>query len=300
MTVLLVLGSSGMIGSGVLDFFSNLDLEVVESNRSGQNQIRKNKVIKFDILSSNLDSLFAQVPRNSIILNLSGIIRHKISNQNQKFLDEVTKVNGEFPLELVKKASENDCKVVQIATDCVFSGSIGKYIEGSHKDALDFYGISKIKGEIEADNLMTIRVSVVGKERQSHFELMDWVLNQEFEAEVNGYRNHYWNGITSLQFGRVLEGIIKKSFVAGTFHLVPADKVSKFELVTFIARHGGRKDLKIQEFEDIQRVDRTLSTQYPELNTRLWFEAGYPTPPTIEDMIREYFDWKEQKIGDFN
>jgi dTDP-4-dehydrorhamnose reductase len=300
MTVLLVLGSSGMIGSGVLDLLSNSHLEVVEANRSGQNQILKNKVIKFDILTSNLDSLFAQIPRNSMILNLAGMIRHKISNEHEKFVDEVLKINAEFPINLVKKASEHECKVIQIATDCVFSGAVGKYNEESRKDALDLYGKSKTQGEVEADNLMTIRVSVVGKERQSHFELMDWVISQEFGAEVKGYVNHYWNGITSLQFGRIIEGILKKSFVAGTFHLIPRDEVSKFELVSLIAQYGGRKDLKIREFNDMQMIDRTLSTQYQDVNTRLWSEAGYPAPPTIEEMIHEYFDWKQKKIGDFN
>ena len=300
MAVLLVLGSSGMIGSGVLDSFSNSQLEVVESNRSGQSHISKNKVIKFDILSSNLDEIFSQIPRNSIVLNLAGVIRHKFSSENEKFVSEVMKVNGEFPIKLVEKANKYDCKVVQIATDCVFSGSLGNYNEDSRKDASDLYGTSKIEGEVKADNLMTIRVSVVGKEKRNHFELMDWVLNQKTGAEINGYVNHYWNGVTSLQLGRILEGALSEDFIAGTFHLVPAGQVSKYELVSLIASYGGREDLNIRKFTDMRVMDRTLSTKFPDLNTRLWLDAGYPTPPTIEDMIQEYFDWKFQEIGDFN
>jgi dTDP-4-dehydrorhamnose reductase len=300
MAVLLVLGSSGMIGSGVLDSFSNSQLEVVESNRSGQSHITKNRVIKFDILSSNLDEIFSQIPRNSIILNLAGVIRHKFSSENEKFVGQVMKVNGEFPVKLVEKANKYDCKVVQIATDCVFSGSLGNYNEESRKEASDLYGKSKIEGEVQADNLMSIRVSVVGKEKRNHCELMDWVLNQKTGAEIKGYDNHYWNGVTSFQLGRILEGTLSEDFIAGTFHLVPADQVSKYELVSLIARYGGRKDLNIRKFTDMRLINRTLSTKFPDLNTRLWLGAGYPTPLTIEEMIQEYFDWKNQEIGDSN
>jgi dTDP-4-dehydrorhamnose reductase len=91
---------------------------------------------------------------------------------------------------------------------------------------------------------MTLRVSVIGHETKGHFELMDWVVNQKPNAEVRGFRNHLWNGVTSLHFAKIVDSVIhKKLFTSGTFHIVPGDLVSKMELVSMIASLSGRNDL---------------------------------------------------------
>jgi hypothetical protein len=66
---------------------------------------------------------------------------------------------------------------------------------------------------------------------------------------------------------------------------VPADKVSKFELVKMIAEKTGRTDLTINPVETSNPVDRTLITNNPEMNSRLWSLAGYAQPPSIHEMI---------------
>jgi dTDP-4-dehydrorhamnose reductase len=144
---------------------------------------------------------------------------------------------------------------------------------------------------------MTLRVSVIGKEWKTHIELMDWVLNGKINGKLNGYTNHFWNGITSLHLAKVISGILEGgNFQPGTFHLVPQDKKSKFELITSIAQISGRRDLKIQEFADSASVDRTLTTQFPELNRNLWGAAGFSGIPTIDLMLEEYFTWDRNQI----
>ena len=40
-------------------------------------------------------------------------------------------------------------KIFQIATDCVYSGRLGKYNEKSEHDDTDIYGVTKSLGEIK-------------------------------------------------------------------------------------------------------------------------------------------------------
>ena len=54
--------------------------------------------------------------------------------------------------------------MVQLSTDCVFSGEKGNYIETDIADAKDVYGKSKSMGEIILDNVITIRKSTIGFE----------------------------------------------------------------------------------------------------------------------------------------
>ena len=92
-----------------------------------------------------------------------------------------------------------------MATDCVFSGQTGAYSESSAHDALDVYGKTKSLGEVPSPAVMNLRVSVIGKGSQG---LYHWVASQPHGAVINGYLDHQWNGITSVEYGRIIAGII--------------------------------------------------------------------------------------------
>ena len=292
MRPVVILGSTGMIGSGVTSYISRNLTQFIEVNRIGISTQPHNSVIKFDVLKNDIHELLGLIPRNSIILNFIGLIRHKIFESQAESVFDSSLINAVFPVELVKNSLGGNHKIIQIATDCVFSGKTGSYSESAQPDPIDLYGKSKSDGELASENLMTVRVSVVGKERHSHVELMDWVLNSGKGKRISGYSNHLWNGVTSLQLGKVVYGIIRSDiFKPGTFHLVPRDKTNKYELIRLIAEQGGRPDLIIEEILDSKNVDRTLTTNFSEFNSILWGSAGYGDIPKIDFMVEEYFSW---------
>jgi hypothetical protein len=101
-----------------------------------------------------------------------------------------------------------------------------------------------------------------------------------------------WNGVTPLQLGRVISGMIQNNlWFSGIQHLVPSDSISKFELISWIAKLVDREDLVIEPFRTNQSVNRTLSTINTERNLSLWAHAGYDLPPGIKRMIEQYNEW---------
>ena len=293
MRPIVLLGSTGMIGSAVARHLTQKFDKIIEVNRSGLPVIRSNTIFKFDIENQDTQVLCEVIPENALLINLTGVIRHKISDEQTKKSSKI--VNSEFPKVLSKSFDGQDIRILQIATDCVFSGIRGNYSEHSIPDPIDEYGLSKAEGEMLEQNLLTLRVSVIGKELRNHVELMDWVLTKPKNDKVIGYTNHFWNGITSLHFAKLVCGIVENNLeVYGTYHVVPRDKVSKFELVNKIAAAAGRNDLKIEPQLATSAVDRTLITANPEFNSMLWKLAGYEEPPSINEMIDEYFRWANQ------
>ena len=289
---IVILGSSGMIGSAVTQYLTNADYQVVEVNRTGISITGKNEAHKFDAISDSLDELLIGFPPETVVINLIGLIRHKISLNSKESKKEAELINTTFPVNLVRKSKELGINVIQIATDCIFSGSKGLYSEDAKPDPVDVYGETKASGEITESNLLTLRVSIVGREVHDHIELLDWVISQKRKSEVNGYTNHYWNGITSLHYAKIIEGILRnKILTKGTYHLVPRDRVSKFELIKMIAELSGRIDLSITEMASENAIDRTLTTNYGEINREFWLSAGYEATPTIRIMLEEYFEW---------
>lgn len=287
-----ILGSTGMIGSGITQEFARQGLAVTEFNRSGKSVVSSNHNQKFDALNFSESDDFNVFNEFDYIINLSGVIRHKISRESASEIENAIKVNSIFPRELDNFAENANVKIIQIGTDCVFSGRKGNYLESDSFDPTDYYGYTKVLGEAALKNTMTLRVSVVGVERESTTELLNWVLKHPPKSTVQGYVNHIWNGVTPLHLAGLLLGVINEDFFfKGVQHVVPGNKVNKYQLVELISRVFNRDDLEIVETTTSVSVDRSLDSQNLTRNARLWHASGYDAPPKIEDMIAEYHQW---------
>ena len=186
-------------------------------------------------------------------------------------------------------------KIIQIATDCVFSGEDGLYIETDIHDATDIYGKTKSLGEVKDKNFYNIRSSIIGID-EKQVSLLSWFLSQKKNAIINGYSNHYWNGITTLHFAKLCHAIIKRSNdIPNLLHFIPANNISKYELLKIIADKINRKDIKIKKRKAENTVDRTLFSKYGLMNLLLWERMGYTTPQSIEDMVEELEEYVNKK-----
>ena len=114
-----------MIGNAVVRYFNAQKLDVLEVNREGVCVSPKNKVFKFDVLQNPVSEILNVIENESTIVNLIGVIRHKIDSNDERNLEQASLVNSVFPLELVDFSKRKGCRVIQVATDCIFSGSTG-------------------------------------------------------------------------------------------------------------------------------------------------------------------------------
>jgi dTDP-4-dehydrorhamnose reductase len=254
----LVLGAGGMLGNRVVKQLNGLN--VIAPTRDEYNapeSLNKFKLTKRDW-----------------VVNCIGAIPQK--NYNAA---EMLKLNADYP----HLIADTEAKVIQIATDCAFNGDCGQYTEEDERDATDKYGQSKILGELPS--FMNLRCSIVGSELTSKKSLFEWLRNQPEGATVSGFANHYWNGITTDAFGLIVRGLVEANFYAtGTQHVIPADSVTKYELIKMFAKKLGRDDLTIMP-TITGKVDRTLATVRPGLNETLWRLAGYNSAPTVQELI---------------
>lgn len=261
---ILVLGGGGMLGHKVAEILS--DLNPIVPARA-----------EFDAIADDLSRF--KLAEDDFIINCIGGVPQK-----NKTTQEYVSLNANFPRALARLPQ----RVIQIATDCVYSGLDGGYSEISVKDPNTFYGASKASGEVRAANMMHIRCSIIGPELTSKQSLFEWVRNQPEGETLMGYANHRWNGVTTEAFARVARGIIAQDlFSPTTQHLVPFDSVSKAELIRLIAEKTGRTDLNIVPQIMPNPVDRTLKTLYKDRNLAFWKAGGYARPPRIAEMIGE-------------
>jgi len=280
----LVLGVGGMLGSTCFNYFNRSDeLETFGTWRKPS----QFKIKSFDALIDPISDLIDEVNPEWII-NCIGLIKQKIKHDEQESNKHVYDLNSGFPRALADKVASSKVRVIQIATDCVYTGDTGHYFEDSIQDATDIYGKSKSLGEICSDEFLNLRTSIIGREMSSSLSLTDWFLSQEYSARVDGFVNHKWNGITTLAYSKIVAGmIINDWFRPGMLHVIPEGEVSKFELLQLFATHFHRNDLQINPRITIPGIDRTLRTNFPDLNEKLWKLAGYREIPSIQFLVNE-------------
>jgi dTDP-4-dehydrorhamnose reductase len=285
----LILGATGMLGDAVTTVFKEFEGQVICTSRQalvGLDDSIENRL--FDADTDALEIVAGDLIAGDYILNCIGIIKTEIDESSQSSCDRARRINSEFPAKLASFAKSRHLRVIQIATDCVFSGAVGHYSETSEHDPKDVYGKTKSVGEVLSPSMMHLRVSIIGPEKRGFTSLYDWVSRQPRDARITGYTNHHWNGIPAKHFGRLAKAIIENDlFEAGVHHVLPADEVTKARLVQLIAEHSGRADIVISEAPAAAGIDRTLSTNSPEFSASLWRAAGYYTPPSIAQLVRE-------------
>lgn len=290
MTKVLILGANGMLGSAVVREFANFNGQIFATVRPGARLVEINgiSIREFDAENDEFSKVAHDFGPDDFVINCIGLVKARIDESQHESVLRAIKLNALLPHEIQEFVAGSGTKVLQIATDCVFSGTRGNYSETDPHDPLDVYGKTKSLGEVHSKNFMNLRTSIIGPEMSGHSSLYDWVRLQMPNAEINGFLNHIWNGITTKAFARIARGVIEKgTHEAGVQHIIPSDGVAKAILVSEIAASLGRVDIKIKLINTASAVDRTLRTIRKVKNENLWLDAGYPEVPTISELLAE-------------
>lgn len=287
-----VVGASGMLGSMVLDTLSReSEFELIATARSGGLMQTYYKDVEWRVLDAedmNVSELSSAIGDASWIINNIGIIKPYIHDDNPEEIERAINVNALFPHRLAHAAALRGARVLQIATDCVYSGTKGLYVETDPHDPLDVYGKTKSLGEVFLPNVSNLRCSIIGPEPKSFVSLLEWFHRQPKNAHVNGFTNHQWNGVTTLHFARLCKGIIEANLkLPHVQHVVPSGTVSKAELLQCFAMEFKRQDITINPVEAKTVIDRTLATNDETMNMSLWLAAGYSSRPSVPQMVAE-------------
>lgn len=267
----LVLGTTGMLGWVVHRHLKSFnDLEVMGTTRGISNP--SENLLHFNGSSDDLSKL--NLGSQDWLINCVGVIKPHCKENDPVGVRNAIEINSRLPWRLAEATKGLNCRIIQIATDCVFSGEKGTYDEGSPHDPRDVYGKSKSLGEVFGHpKFLNVRCSIIGPELKSHLSLLDWFLTQPQGSELKGFTHHSWNGVTTLQFANLCRELITKDHVydrlmkeSGCHHFVPNEIVSKFELLRLFNEiyERGYKIVPVDNFGP--QVDRTLSTKFCILN----------------------------------
>jgi len=257
---ILILGISGMLGSCLFKYLSQ-EIKYITygtlRDKEGMNHFSTLCApnIYHNVNIENADSLLDVMfkIRPNIVINCIGVIKQLPEAANPLIS---LPINSIFPHQLAKYCQMFDSRLIHVSTDCVFSGLKGNYKEFDKPDALDLYGLSKLLGEVDYPNTITIRTSIIGHELMGSRSLVDWFLSQR--NEVFGYRKAIFSGLPTVEIAKILSNfIIPNEKLCGLYHL-SSDPISKFDLLNLIAERYSNKISIVPD--DTLIIDRSLNS----------------------------------------
>ncbi len=279
---ILILGVSGLIGHKLYQILASRFDDVRGTFHGDGSKFSDFDIFFNDNCFKNIEAADWNSVENllnsfqpDVVLNCAGITKRR---REVNVPLHAISVNSLFPHLLAKWALENDSRVIQFSTDCVFDGALGNYDEQSHTTGEDAYGKTKALGEIRYDHTLTIRSSFIGRELAVHSELLDWFLAQDGKT-IKGFTKAWYSGISTIEMARIIGDIIEHHpEISGLHQLATEEPVSKFDLLNF-AKDAFHLDVEILP-------DESFEIQ-PTLNGSLLRSKMKIDLPSWPDMMAE-------------
>ena len=269
---LLILGTTGMLGHKMFQVLrKDKRYDVYGAARTNYLTDRIIKIKDFNEIYELIKLL-----KPDVVINCIGIIKQIDSDR-----ETMMQVNALFSQELGKLCSSIGVKVIQVSTDCVFSGKRGNYTEEDELDATDDYAVSKRMGELNGH--LTIRTSLIGHEIKNKLSLLEWFLSQK---EANGYKKAIFSGLTTIEFSRMIRDYVLPNInkLSGIYNVASAP-ISKYDLLNKINKRYG-SNINIHKDKKLV-IDRSLNP------SKFKSETGYNCPiwaKMINDMYKDYLE----------
>jgi len=266
---LLLLGATGMLGHKLLQALSK-QFFIRGTIRSDVVKYQKHPILNLDLLKGHIDAGNISTVEKAIkecepdvLINCIGIVKQLPAAHDP--LQSIA-INALFPHQLAHICQQRGIRLIHISTDCVFSGQRGNYSENDFADADDLYGRTKYLGEVDYENALTLRTSIIGRELGTSHGLIEWFLSQEGRA-VSGYTNAFFSGLTTNALSDVIATIITDyPEMRGVWH-VASEPISKYDLLTLVKKVYNLS-VEIQPDNSVV-IDRSLNGNNLRRNTNI-------------------------------
>ena len=210
-----------------------------------------------------------------VVVNCIGIVKQR--DEAKQAIPSI-QVNALFPHQLADLCHTRDARLVEISTDCVFSGLRGKYTEADVPDPVDLYGRTKLLGELNRPNCLTLRTSIIGWQLNTFSSLLSWFALQRGQR-IKGYQQAIYSGFSTRVLAGLISDLIETRPDLTGLYQVASEPISKYDLLVSLRDKLGWDDIEIEP-DDNFYCDRSL------IGTRFSIATGWKAP-----------DWDEMLSG---
>ena len=288
---LLILGASGMLGHQLCRTLGDR-FEIWATFRGEPSEFERYGFIPQERTIGQVDAQDLATVRRALdlakpdaVINGIGIVKQR--DEAKQAVPSI-QINALFPHQLADLCVERGLRVIQISTDCVFSGLRGNYSESDVPDPLDLYGRTKLLGELNLPGMLTLRTSIIGWQLNNFSGLLNWFALQRGK-NIKGYRKAIYSGVSTAVLSTLIGDIIEtRPDLQGLYHVASAP-ISKYDLLVQLRDALGWNDITIDP-EDQFFCDRSLNSL--RFNTMTgWLAPSWAA--IISGLAKEWPEYKK-------
>lgn len=223
-STILILGADGLLGQSIHSYFKKEDISVIGTSRKSKHLAK----LEIDSFEDDLKKIINSNNKVNFVINCIGITNNKTDIKN------LILVNSLFPQNLSSYLNKIGTRLIHISSDSVYSTNDLKANENSKLAPDSMYGASKILGEPNNQNTLSIRTSILGISNNRTNGLLDSIRKSE-KKNIDGYTNQNWSGCTTLQLAIFCKYLINNwgdlNFESRIINFAPIQSVSKYEIL---------------------------------------------------------------------
>lgn len=228
----LVTGANGLLGRKLIEALST-DYKVFPTHNT---QAIYANSMRMDIVDANgVLRVFSEVRPDVVIHTAAETNVDKCETDRGL----AWSVNTEGTRNIAQACAKTEAKLIYISTDYIFDGEKGLYTEQEQANPVNYYGLTKLKGEefvrAQCQGFVIARTSVLYGRHPSKLNFATWVINSLKDGRrISVADDHYNSPTLADDLAGMIHRIMKASG-SGVYHTAGGERISRYNFALKIA-----------------------------------------------------------------
>jgi dTDP-4-dehydrorhamnose reductase len=234
---LLITGASGLYGSKLAKLATERNHKVFSGY--SQNQTYSGIPLQFDISNRNSTRRAFKEAKPEIVVHAAALTDVDKCETNKGL---AWRINVEGTRNISEEAQQSGAFLIFVSTDYVFNGEKGRYKETDTPDPINYYGITKLKGEElvkeTIEEYCIARASVIygSTPAAGKINFALWLINKLKNNEQAKIVTDQWNSPTlNTNMAEMTTEIIERK-LTGIYHISGATRISRYDFAKQVAK----------------------------------------------------------------
>ena len=233
MEKILVIGGNGLLGSKIVKL-AQTKYDCVPTHRT---RALHPSSLKLDITSQEEVFHVFKTVKPNMIMHVAAETNVDRCETDRNW---AWKVNAEGTANVAKACGEMNLKLVYVSTDYVFDGEKGLYTEQDTLNPINYYGLTKLKGEEfvreRCKDYLIARTSVLFGWHPWKKNFATWAIEAlRCEKGIEVVDDHFNSPTLADNLSEALLEMVEKDF-NGIYHTAGSERISRYEFVVKIAK----------------------------------------------------------------
>jgi len=293
--MILITGASGLLGASVVAFAAQRGLEVVGIYNRHSVHLGGARFAAADLTKpEEVERIFEEFRPSAVI--------HCAAETNVDWCEghaaEARVLNVAASAAIAGVAARNAAHFLYVSTDSVFDGTRGDYAETDQPAPPNVYAQTKLEGEqavlARHDSGAVARVNLYGWNVQKKQSLAEWIFEQLRSGKtVPGFTDVVFCPILANDLAEILLVMTEKR-LAGIFHVVGSEAVSKYEFARRVARAFDFDPAKVVPTQIADAKLRATRPRNTTLNTEKICQVLDRSMPDVDSGLRRFAQmWRD-------